>query len=136
MFLDTPSIFDIIWKKEVTKMKHLRIVLLFVLAVGLIVPPAFAAGNVEKGKAMFNDPKAFGAPGPTSCSTCHPNGKGLEKAGGKGRKDWKNPAGVFLSLEDTINVCIVMANKGKAVDPKGTEMMDIVAYIKSLAKKK
>lgn len=117
-------------------MKHFKVALFFVLAVGLIVSYAFAAGNVEKGKAMFNDPKAFGAPGPTACSQCHPNGKGLEKAGEKGRKDWKNPAGVFLSLEDTINVCIFMANKGKAIDPRGAEMMDLVAYIKSLAKKK
>lgn len=117
-------------------MKYLKMVVLSVTAVGLIFSFAFAAGNVEKGKAMFNDAKAFGAPGEKSCSSCHPNGKGLEKAGEKGKKTWKNPAGVFLSLEDTINVCIVMANKGKALDPKSQEMIDLVAYIKSLGKMK
>jgi cytochrome c peroxidase len=104
--------------------------------IGLIATPTFAAGNIEKGKALFNDPKAFGAPGEKSCNSCHPNGKGLEKAGMKGRKDWTNPGGKWLALEDANNVCIMMANKGKTIDPRSQEMMDLVAYIKSLSKKK
>ena len=116
-------------------MKISRIVLMTMIALGLVFSVAFAAGDAAKGKALFNDPKAFGAPGEKSCSSCHPEGKGLAKAGEKGRKDWRNPAGLFLSLEDTINVCIVMANKGKSLDPRSQEMMDLVAYIKSLGKK-
>lgn len=95
---------------------------------------AFAAGNTKKGKMLFDD-AAF-AGGSASCSSCHPDGKGLEKAGMKGKKEWTNPGGTWLSLEDACNVCIILANKGKAIDPKSTEMKDLVAYIKYLSKKK
>ena len=115
-------------------MKILKIVMLAIIAIVLITSWAFAAGmmegNVEKGKALFNDPKAF--QGSTSCSSCHPDGKGLEKAGMMGKKEWTNPAGKFKSLEEAINACITMANKGKAIDPKSEEMKDMVAYIQSL----
>jgi len=116
-------------------MKILKIVMLSMIAIGITASLAFAGvgmmeGNVEKGKALFNDPKAFG--GSTSCSSCHPNGKGLEKAGMMGKTEWTNPAGKFKSLEEAINACITMANKGKAIDVKSEEMKDMVAYIKSL----
>ena len=112
-------------------MKILKISFLSVIALTLVFSFAFAADKVEKGKALFNDPKFAG--GTVSCASCHPDGKGLEKSGTK--KEWKNPAGMWMSLEDAINVCVIMANKGKAVDPKSEEMKDIVAYIKSLEKK-
>ena len=115
-------------------MKVLKILILSVIICGLIFSFAFAAGNIEKGKALFNDPKAFGGAAKKSCSSCHPNGQGLEKAGAM--KEWKNPAGTWMSLEDASNVCIVMANKGKAIDPKSEDMKNLVAYIKSLGKKK
>lgn len=115
-------------------MKKISIAVISALAVCISVSFAFAAGNVEKGKALFNDPKAFG--GVNSCNSCHPDGKGLEKAGARGKKEWKNPGGTWLNLEDASNVCIMMANKGKTIDPKSEEMKDLVAYIKSLAKKK
>jgi cytochrome c len=51
-------------------------------------------------------------------------------------KDWTYPGGKWLSLEDANNVCIMMANKGKTIDPRSDEMKDLVAYIKSLGKKK
>jgi len=116
-------------------MKILKIVMLSMIAIGITASLAFAGvgmmdGNVEKGKALFNDPKAFG--GSTSCSSCHPNGKGLEKAGMMGKTEWTNPAGKFKSLEEAINACITMANKGKAIDMKSEEMKNMVAYIKSL----
>ena len=97
---------------------------------------AFAAGDVLKGKALFNDPKAFGAPGEKSCSSCHPDGSGLEKAGAAGRKEWTNPGGTWLSLEDASNVAIMRATKGKPIDPNSGDMQDLVAYIRSLAKNK
>jgi len=113
-------------------------VVLSVIVVGLIASFGIAAGkmegNAEKGKALFNDPKAFG--GIKSCSSCHPDGKGLEKSGMMGKKEWKNPVGTYKSLEEAINVCITMANKGKAIDVKSQEMKDMVAYIKSLGMEK
>ena len=109
--------------------------LMTVAVTGLLCTSAGAAGMVEKGKAFFKDPKfAEGASG-KSCASCHPDGKGLEKAGLRGRKEWKNPGGTWLSLQDANNVCIILANKGKAIDPRSAEMKDLVAYIKSLAKK-
>ncbi len=41
-------------------MKTLKVVLLSMLALSLIFSFAFAAGDVAKGKALFNDPKFAG----------------------------------------------------------------------------
>jgi cytochrome c len=114
-------------------MKLLKITVLCIIALGLIFSSAFAMKHLpeERGKTLFNDPKAFG--GQTACSSCHPDGKGLEKAGAK--KDWTTPAGKTKTLEEAINICIVNANKGKALDVKSEQMKDMVAYIKSLGKK-
>jgi cytochrome c len=103
------------------------------IALGLVFSSAFAMKHTpeERGKALFNDPKAFG--GKTSCSSCHPDGKGMEKAAAKA--EWTTPAGKTKTLEEAINVCIVNANKGKALDVKSEQMKDMVAYIKSLGKK-
>lgn len=113
-------------------MKIVKVILLSLIAVSLVFSFVFAAGEVAKGKAMFNDPKFAGGTSEKSCNSCHPDGKGLEKAGIK--KEWRTPAGVHKTLEEAVNICITMALKGKALDPKSQEMKDIVAYIKSLGK--
>jgi cytochrome c553 len=97
------------------------VVLTFVFGSGLV----FAASHeaiIEKGKALFNEPK-LGTVG-KSCNTCHKNGKNMEKAAAK--KD----------LEATINNCITGALKGKALDAKSAEMQSLVLYIKSVASEK
>ncbi len=109
-------------------MKIARIVLLSVLALGLVFSYAIAAGDAAKGKAAFNDPKFAG--GSKACGACHPNGKGLEKAGDK--KEFNIMGKTQKSLEEAVNLCIEGANKGKAIDVKSQQMQDIVAYIKSL----
>lgn len=101
-------------------MKRLRIALFVVVSISLVVTLAIAAGNAEKGKILFNDPKFGGGTGGMSCNSCHPDGKGVEKA-----VDRKN-------LEKQVNACIKNALKGKGIDPKSAEMADIVAYLKSL----
>ena len=103
-------------------MKLLRVTPMIVIASGLFCTFAFAAGDGEKGKTLFNDPKAFG--GQKACSSCHPNGKGLEKAAEK------------KGLEERINACIVNANRGKAIDVNSEQMKSLVSYIKSLKGKK
>ncbi len=113
-------------------MGSLRILMLSAIVTGLLFSSAFGAGNAEKGKALFNDPKAFG--GQMACSSCHPGGKGLEKAGTE--KEWTTPAGKTRTLEEAINLCIVNANKGKGLDVRSEQMADLVAYIKSLGKKR
>ncbi len=96
----------------------------FVVAVLLGTGIALAAqheASVEKGKALFNDPK-LGTTG-KSCNDCHPNGKGAEKAAPK--KD----------IENIVNGCITHSIKGKALDSKSVEMQSLVLYIKSLGEK-
>jgi cytochrome c len=85
---------------------------------------------VDRGKAMFNDPKLSGGTAGVSCNTCHPDGKGLVGVGEK--KMWKTPGGETKTLEDAVNICITMALKGKALDVKSEQMKDIVSYLKSL----
>lgn len=101
-------------------MKVFNIALVSMMAAGLVFSFAFAAGDLAKGKVLFNDTKLGGATSGMSCNTCHPDGKGLEKAAG--RKD----------LQGFFNSCIKNALKGKGIDPKSGEMADLIAYIKSL----
>ena len=91
---------------------------------------AFAENNTaeERGKAHFDNPAFAG--GKKSCNTCHPNGRGLEGAGAKTK--FSIMGGEQNSLEEAINVCIVNANKGKALDVHSMEMQELVSYIKSL----
>ena len=81
---------------------------------------ASAGGDAERGKQLFRDPKLGGGTGDKSCNTCHPDGKGLEKAG--------------ANLESTIQACIEKALGGKPMAADSQEMKDIVAYITSLKK--
>ena len=84
----------------------------------------------DRGKALFNDPKLGGGTSGRSCNTCHPDGQGL--VGVAEKKEWKNPGGMFKSLAETVNTCIVMALKGKALDVNSEQMKDLIAYLKSL----
>ena len=113
-------------------MKLIKITFMSAVALGALFTFAFAAGEAEKGKALFNDAKFAG--GVKSCSSCHPNGKGLEKAADK--KEFHVMGGTQKSLEEAINTCIVNANQGKAIDVKSAQMKEMVAYIKSLKAKK
>lgn len=105
-------------------------VVLVTAAVMLVSTAVLAKHHTpeERGKALFNDPKLGGGTSGKSCGSCHPDGKGI--MGDK--KEWKNPAGTFTSLEATANACIEMALKGKALDVKSDQMKDLVAYLKSL----
>jgi cytochrome c553 len=116
--------------KEVEEMRFIKIVLLSLIALGLIFSYAFAAADTAKGKALFNDVKFAGGTAGKSCNSCHPEGKGLEKAADK--KEFNLGGKMQKSLEEAINVCIVMANRGKAVDAKSDPMKELVAYIKSI----
>jgi cytochrome c peroxidase len=119
--------------KERLKMKTLILALAVFSAVALMASLSYAGGDVATGKDLFNDP-GLGTNGNT-CNSCHPAGRGLEHAGDPGRTEWINPGGKWLSLEDANNVCIMMALKGKTIDPRGQMMQDLTAYIRSLARK-
>jgi len=115
-------------------MKIIKVSLLLLLILGLTFSVAFAKKHLpeERGKTLFNDAAAFG--GSKACNDCHPNGKGLEKAGAK--KEFKIMGKTQKSLEEAVNFCIVNASQGKAIDVKSEQMKDMVAYIKSLKGKK
>ena len=76
--------------------------------------------SIEKGKALFSDPR-LGTTG-RSCSTCHAGGKGLEHAGAS------------RDLAATINKCITAALKGKTLDTASVEMQSLVLYLQDLGK--
>lgn len=101
-------------------MRGLRIAVFVMISFALMLTLTMAAGDMGKGKALFSDPNLGGGTAGVSCNSCHPDGKGMEKAG-----DMKG-------LEKQVNACIKGALKGKEIDPKSAEMADIVAYIKSL----
>ncbi len=75
-------------------MKMIKILIASAVVTGLAVSVAFAIGNAEKGKQLFNDPKLSGATSGMSCNSCHPNGKGLLDVAKK-TTGFKNPAGTF-----------------------------------------
>jgi cytochrome c553 len=104
-------------------MKGLTIVLFVVVSFSLMSTLALAAGSAEKGKTLFSDPKFGGGTTGMSCNSCHPDGKGVEKAAD--RKD----------LKMIVNTCIKNALKGKGIDPNSAEMADVVAYLQSLKRR-
>jgi cytochrome c len=114
-------------------MKKAIALIVSVLFVFSITALSFAAGDITKGKALFNDPKLGGGTTGKSCNSCHPDGKGLENAGMK--KQFNLGGKKQTGLKEAINTCIENALKGKALDKKSQEMKDLVAYIKSLGKK-
>ncbi len=102
-------------------MKILRVATFSLISLSLIFSLA-VAGNVDKGKALFEDPKLGGGTAGVSCSSCHPDGKGLEKAADRKDKD----------LEKMVNSCIKNALKGNGINTNSAEMADIISYLKSL----
>lgn len=116
-------------------MRILKTALLSIFALCLTFSFAFAAKHLpeERGKTLFNDPKFAGGTAGKSCNSCHPNGKGVEKAADK--KEFSIMGKRQGSIEEAVNFCIEMANKGKKIAVDSQEMKDIVAYIKSLAGK-
>ena len=101
-------------------MKRLRSVTIIMAVVFLVAGIAAAAqqeASVEKGKALFNDPK-LGTTG-KSCNDCHRNGSGMEKAAGR------------TDIVSIVNGCIQASIKGTPLDAKSAEMQSLVLYIKS-----
>lgn len=98
----------------------------FLLSASLVVAKHHTAE--ERGMAHFNNPQF--AEGRKSCSTCHPGGRGLKDAGAK--TEFFIMGSKQASLEEAVNICIINANKGKAIDVNSIEMQEIVSYIKSL----
>jgi len=107
-------------------MKSFKIIALVAITM-LLASAVFAAHHtpVDRGKALFNDPKLGNGTTGKSCGSCHPDGKDLEKISSMpGEK-----------IAETANNCITMGLKGKALDVKSEQMKDLVAYIKTIKPK-
>lgn len=116
-------------------MNVLKITTLSLMAIGLVffltcTQAAVTKGDTGKGKLVFNYVNFGSGTSGKSCNSCHPDGKGLEKAGEK--NEFTIMGKNQNSLEEAVNFCIEMALKGRAIDTKSEDMVNIVAYIKSL----
>jgi cytochrome c553 len=98
-----------------------RIMAVAVLAVMLAASSVLAAGKIsaEKGKELFNDPKLGNSTNESSCTSCHADGKDLEKAG-ENKK-----------LTRLINNCLVTQMEGEKIDGRTASMRSLKLYIKS-----
>ncbi|MCL7489052.1 MAG: hypothetical protein M8357_12870 [Desulfobulbaceae bacterium] len=76
--------------------------------------------SVEQGEQLFNDATLGGSTNDKSCSSCHPNGRGLEESGAKD------------NLAQMINTCIEKPLGGQALENDSVELESLVQYIKSL----
>jgi cytochrome c553 len=92
----------------------------FVLAA---VPVAAQEASVAMGQQLFNNPGLGASKNDKSCNSCHPGGKGLEKAGAK------------ADLADMINKCIKGPLQGEGIGTDTVAMQSLEMYIKSLAAK-
>lgn len=104
------------------------------LAIALVMAGGLSlahAADPEKGKALFENPTLGGGTKGKSCKSCHAGGKNL---GGDlfERKQHSIMGADKDSLAEVINVCIEKPLGGKAIDPKGEEMQDLIAYMQTL----
>lgn len=106
-----------------------------VLAAVFMVAGTLAyAANADKGKALFESPTLGGGTTGKTCATCHPGGAKLG-ADLFTRKQFTIMGMGKKSLAEVINVCIERPLGGKAIDPDGQEMQDLIAYMKTLTLK-
>jgi cytochrome c len=114
-------------------MKKKMFVIASVFAMAGTLTLAYAA-DIEKGKALFASPTLGGGTTGKSCMTCHDGGEGF----GDDLFDRKshNIMGMDKnSVEEVVNICIERPLGGVAIDPAGEEMLDLIAYMKTLVAK-
>ena len=107
--------------------------LVLVAALMMTGTMAYAASG-DKGKALFESPRFGGGTTGKSCNTCHADGKGLGSDLFE-RKQFTIMKMEKKTLAEVVNVCIENPLGGKAIDPQGQEMQDMIAYLKTLVAK-
>jgi len=106
-----------------------------VLVAALMMAGTLAyAANADKGKTLFESPRLGGGTTGKSCVSCHEGGKGLGSDLFE-RKQFTIMKVEKKSLADVVNVCIENPLGGKAIDPQGQEMQNLIAYMKTLVTK-
>lgn len=109
----------------------------FILITALVVAGGWSlanAGNVEKGKALFESPTLGGGTTGKSCQSCHKEGKNLG-ADLFERKHYRLMGMAKSSVAEIVNTCIEKPMGGKAIDLNGEEMQDLLAYMQTLTAK-
>lgn len=103
----------------------------FVIAGGLSL--AYAA-NIDTGKALFESPTLGGGTTGKSCNSCHAGGRNIGVDLFE-RKQLTIMGKKVIDVAAIINVCIEKPLGGTAIDSKGEEMQDLIAYMKTLLSK-
>ena len=80
------------------------------------------APSLELGKTLFESSE-MGTKS-RSCSSCHPNGKGLDLVG-----DFND-----VELKDIINACIRDAQGGELISTESQEMESLLSYVRKFQK--
>ena len=114
-------------------MKGITVFLLAWVAVFAGVSFSQATGDVDNGKRLFESPTLGGGTSGKTCATCHPGGRRLSgRLFGNADDSEEVKAQKRSRLAGMVNTCIERPLAGKAIDPSGSEMADIIAYMKSL----
>lgn len=100
--------------------------LVFWVAVLCLFPGAASAGqsSVELGMLLFHDPALGGSRNEKSCNTCHPEGRGLERATRKS------------NMTEVVKSCILGPMDGNRVDARRVDLRSLKMYIESLGEHK
>lgn len=110
---------------------------MFILATAFVMAGTLSfahAADIDKGKALFESPTFGGGTTGKTCKACHPDGKGL--GGDLFERKKLTIMGMDKNrVEEVVNVCIENPLGGKAIDPQGEEMQDLIAYLKTLVSK-
>lgn len=102
-------------------MKKPILLLVILLTIGFSAA-AIEAPSVGLGKTLFESAE-LGSKG-KSCSSCHPEGKGLDKVG-----DFND-----TELKDIINACFRDALGAAMISTDSQEMDALLAYVRSFQK--
>ena len=101
------------------KKKSCGIIVLLFMAFGAQVGATGDTTKIELGKQLFNDPTFAMSTNEISCNSCHPDGN---RIGAIAKGDYT----------EMINLCIVGALKGQALEKDSKKMEAMQAYLLSL----
>ncbi|MFH1217388.1 MAG: cytochrome c peroxidase [Pseudomonadota bacterium] len=102
--------------------KMSAVLILSLIAVCFSLPAQAEEPSLELGKQLFNNPGLGASTNDKSCNSCHPDGKGLEKADAN------------QQLTQIINKCIKGPMQGEGINEETVAMKSLKLYLQSLAK--
>ncbi len=92
--------------------------------------PAQGKADVKNGRALFRDDALGDSENDKSCRSCH---KRENELAGSADKNYDSLFGyITRDIEDVINLCIILPLKGKPYVKSSKEMVDLIAYLRSI----